>query len=309
MSKKRNIECQMVIIMNNLCRFGESKYEAKAKKRLELEKAIKACKTEEEKSRLRAEAPEGIFSFSTMKTYIKLNKTFCRWVKKNHPVRDIKYAREFTGEYLQYCINKGNSPSTIKTKAAALAKLYHTHSYELGIVLPNRKREDITRSRTVPDEKIERKNQDVVDFIKGTGLRLHEVRMLEGRDVYRNKKGQLIVKVRKGKGGKKRKVTVLPEFADKIERLARKVKPKELVFKKVRKNINAHFYRAWFTQAFYNKCARDLNSLSRKEKYYMRIDRKGDVYDREAMKKVSKQLGHNRIDVIAGHYLYTPKVA
>ena len=47
----------------------------------------------------------------------------------------------------------------------------------------------------------------------------------------------------------------------------------------------------------------------RKEKYFMRADRKGDVYDREAMEKVSKQLGHNRIDVIAGHYLYTPKAA
>ncbi len=120
----------MVIIMNKLCRFGKSKYEAKLKKRLELKDAIKACKTEEEKSKLRAEALEGIFSFSTMKTYIKLNKTFCRWIKRNHPVRDIKYAREFTGEYLQYCIDKGNSPSTIKTKTAALAKLYHTHSYE-----------------------------------------------------------------------------------------------------------------------------------------------------------------------------------
>ena len=48
---------------------------------------------------------------------------------------------------------------------------------------------------------------------------------------------------------------------------------------------------------------------AKKEKYFMRNDRKGDVYDREAMEKVSKQLGHNRIDVIAGHYLYTPKVA
>ena len=148
-----------------------------------------------------------------------------------------------------------------------------------------------------------------MDFIKGTGLRLHEVRMLEGRDVYRNKKGRLMVKVRKGKGGKKRKVTVLPEFAEKIEKLARKVKPKELVFKKVRKNINAHFYRAWFTQACYDMLARPLDTLDRKEKYFMRADRKGDVYDREAMEKVSKQLGHNRIDVIAGHYLYTPKMA
>jgi len=36
----------------------------------------------------------------------------------------------------------------------------------------------------------------------------------------------------------------------------------------------------------------------------MRKDRAGVVLDRAAMAKVSKWLGHNRLDVIAGHYLY-----
>jgi hypothetical protein len=40
------------------------------------------------------------------------------------------------------------------------------------------------------------------------------------------------------------------------------------------------------------------------EKYICRKDKAGIVYDRRAMKIVSKQLGHNRISVIASDYLH-----
>ena len=45
------------------------------------------------------------------------------------------------------------------------------------------------------------------------------------------------------------------------------------------------------------------NRGSLKEKYYCRGDRKGEVFDRAAMRITSNALGHGRIGVIAGHYL------
>ncbi|WP_172807850.1 hypothetical protein [Christensenella intestinihominis] len=48
---------------------------------------------------------------------------------------------------------------------------------------------------------------------------------------------------------------------------------------------------------------RPMDGLDRKEKYYCRRDKKGIVYDRQAMLYVSRQLGHNRVSVIAGNYL------
>ena len=48
--------------------------------------------------------------------------------------------------------------------------------------------------------------------------------------------------------------------------------------------------------------ARPLDTLARKEKYFCKRDRRGVVYDRRAMLQVSRQLGHNRISVIVGHY-------
>ena len=125
-------------------------------------------------------------------------------------------------------------------------------------------------------------------------------------DVFRDSANKLKVYVAKGKGGKTRTVNVLDEYADKIEKMAEKANPDKPMFGKVPKNMNAHYYRALYAQAYYDKCARQLESLSTKEKYYMRKDRKGDVYDRAAMKIVSEQLGHVRINVIAGHYLYKP---
>ena len=41
-----------------------------------------------------------------------------------------------------------------------------------------------------------------------------------------------------------------------------------------------------------------------KERYIMRKERAGEVYDKQAMEIVSKNLGHNRISVIAQSYLY-----
>lgn len=40
------------------------------------------------------------------------------------------------------------------------------------------------------------------------------------------------------------------------------------------------------------------------ERYYCRLDKRGIIYDRKAMKTALKELGHNRINVIAGHYLW-----
>lgn len=56
----------------------------------------------------------------------------------------------------------------------------------------------------------------------------------------------------------------------------------------------------------YERYARDVSKISnKKERYSMRKDRAGEVYDRVAMQIVSKNLGHTRVSVIAQSYLYT----
>ena len=75
------------------------------------------------------------------------------------------------------------------------------------------------------------------------------------------------------------------------------------VWGKVHSAADVHSWRADYATAIYNVHARDLSTLSRSEKYYCRGDLKGQVYDRAALLEASIALGHNRISVVAEHYL------
>ncbi len=289
MAKEKTLAYLIAREYEGMLRIGESKREAKAKAREEHKKL------------------EGIYSFSTLKTYIKNGKAFGKWVQYEYNCRNVKKARKYVKKYLKMKQREGKSPFTIRTIASALAKLYNCSSTDFGVKFEDRKRENITRSRTVPDAKTEEKARNVVDFIKGSGLRRKEILNLRKEDIKREADGTLTVYVHCGKGGRKRTVIVLPEYETHIERMAKMTKENEKIFKTIPRGVQTHYYRACYAQAYYNKVARPLETLSNKEKYYMRGDRKGDVYDRDAMYETSLQLGHSRISVIAAHYLYTPQ--
>ena len=49
--------------------------------------------------------------------------------------------------------------------------------------------------------------------------------------------------------------------------------------------------------------SKERENIPPKDRDCCRNDRKGQHWDKQAMQKASEALGHNRIDVIAGHYL------
>ena len=75
------------------------------------------------------------------------------------------------------------------------------------------------------------------------------------------------------------------------------------VWDKIPQVMDVHKYRSDYATSMYKSLARDTTKLSKKELYFCRKDLKGVWYDKLAMYKTSKALGHNRISVIAGHYL------
>ena len=64
-----------------------------------------------------------------------------------------------------------------------------------------------------------------------------------------------------------------------------------------------HSYRRDFAQKMYTRIARDTSLLSERAIYRCRKDMYGCVFDRAALKAVSVQLGHSRVNVIAEHYM------
>ena len=279
--KRKSLTRQVEETLKDKLRIGQSKHDAK----------------------VAGTAQEGIYSFKTLKTYMEQCNYFTRYCKENYGCRYLGDCRKYADEYLQKRIDKGNSPYTLHLIRSALEKLYGDTSKDY-IPLPQRKRQDITRSRkeAVRDKHFSEKNhKSIVTFCKGSGVRRHELAQLRGKDrLYRD--GKLYVLVRKGKGGKSREVPVLKEYQEEIERLM-ETAADGFVFPEVPNAMDVHGYRAEYATALYQRLKRPWFNIPASECYYCRGDRKGTVLDKRAMLQVSRALGHNRISVIAGHYL------
>lgn len=285
MSKNKSMKYQAQGILKPMLRLGESKHDAKLKA--------------EDKHHL-----EGIYSTSTYKNYVTVAAQFGNWAKETYGEKVLNNCRQYVDEYLQIRIDKGLSPYTISKDVSALAKLYDCRKEDFGIEIPQKCRIDIKRSRAEVKEFDYVKHKDVLDFINGTSHRRSEL-LRSKKKYYTEVNGEIIVRI-KGKGGKIRYSKVLPQYKEFVKSRLQGLKDEDKVFSasEVPVRTPCHAYRAKYAKDYYNMIARPLNTLTTKEKYICRKDKKGTVYDREALAVVSKMLGHNRLSVIVDHYLY-----
>ena len=274
MSKHKSLRHQVDTIIYGQLRIGQSKYKARR----------------EEGTKY----PKGIFSHMTFETYMQQCHQFVNWLKGNEElpkIRLISDARKYVAAYLNELRDNDYSAFTVHTAASALAKLFECRMEDFGVDLDKRERKTIKRSRKEPDPEYERKHQDIVDFYRGCGLRRCEMLRLKGEDVYRNESGDVIVHVR-------------TQYAEHILNMAGAVLPKENVFLTLPGKLQNHRYRGDFAKGLYYELARPVEEIPPDELYIMRKDRAGEKYDRAAMLEVSRQLGHNRVGVVAESYLY-----
>lgn len=244
-----------------------------------------------------------IYSWNTYKTYLKHNIYFIQWAKETHQIKSLDEGKKYVNEWLEMREKQGLSAYTVKLETSALMKLYNISSDE--IYKSNaRYRANIQRSRgeKVRDKHFsEEKHKDLVKFCRATGLRRAELQQLRGTDLIEIDGEPFICVSRGAKGGRHRNIPLAFE-KDFIQALMRS-KGEEKVFEKVPNGADIHSYRAEFATRLYKKLARDIDSLPKSEKYHCRKDLKGVCYDKKAMLEVSRALGHNRISVIAGHYI------
>lgn len=238
-----------------------------------------------------------IYSWSTYRAYMQHANYFAKYCKEIHRCRTLTDCRQYVDEWLASRANL--SAYTQKLEASALAKLYDcktTDFVQTGV----RHRADITRSR---GEKIrdshfsETKNHEFVEFCRATGLRRSELMALRGSQGH-FKDDKYYIRV-KGKGGRFRDALVLDNAV--IERIQAAGNNK--VWDKIPNGADIHSYRAYYCTAIYNKFARQREDIPQEDRYCCRGDLAGTWYDKPAMLIASEMLGHNRISVIAGHYL------
>ena len=245
-------------------------------------------------------AHQHIYSWGTYKSYLNQGCKFAKWAKETYKCKDLSSARQHVDEYLER--SRALSPYTQKLYASSLAKLYSCSSKDFNIKTDDRSRADITRSRgeRIRDKHFsEKRNQELINFCKSTGLRRSELETLKGNQLI-EKDGSFFIGV-KGKGGRYREAPVINEVKLVVDRMREAGENK--VWGKVHNAADIHSYRGYYATSMYKSLARERNEIPKEDRYCCRIELSGVWYDKQAMLKVSQALGHNRISVIAGHYL------
>lgn len=240
-----------------------------------------------------------IYSWDTYRSYLKHDIYFAKWAKVTHDCKTLEDARQYANEWLK--TRSELSPYTQKLEASALAKLYGCSTREFEQT-KERIRSGITRSRgeKVRDKDFsEFKNREFIDFCKSTGLRRKEITYLKGSQLI-DRDGKYYIGVR-GKGGRYREILIIGNVKEVVDRM--KNAGYGRAWDKIPSHADIHGYRADYATAIYKAHERHRDQIPSHDKYYCRGDLKGVCYDKEAMKEASHALGHNRISVIAGHYI------
>ncbi len=134
-------------------------------------------------------AKDKIFSYSTYTAYWKHIKYFIHWLAQEYPeCTTLKSARRHVGEWLQSRTDQGLSAWTVHVEAKALGKLFGIQPDDLDYFKPpERRREDITRSRTETESAKKFStagNAELISFCKGVGGRRNVIEKLKGRDLW-----------------------------------------------------------------------------------------------------------------------------
>lgn len=244
-----------------------------------------------------------IYSWDTYRSYMKHCNYFTAYCKEKYGSKTLNECKPHINEWLKSRSEKGLSAYTQKLEASALAKMYGCSTKDF-IKTDVRHRADITRSRgeKIRDKNFsEIRNKELVDFCKSTGLRRAELKALTG-DKLIQKDGQYYIKVDVGsKGGRYRESPVVGD----IQLVVNKMQSVGInkVFNKIPNGADIHSYRSHYCTTVYKLHERDISSLDPSERYCCRGELKGTWYDKKAMKIASEALGHNRISVIAEHYI------
>ncbi len=211
------------------------------------------------------------------------------------------------------------APHSVKLLASALAKFYSCSTQDFETETKARLRQNLTRSR-MPRQMdrhfSETKNQDLVTFCRSVGPRRCELEQIRGNQLRIQPDGIFVaIENNQGKGGKDRLIPVIGNTRRVVELMT--TAGDGLVFPRVHAAADIHSFREDYAAALYRIHARPLD-ICRKDPYIdqktshkyrdsiyrCRKDQAGTCYDRMAMLIVSQALGHNRISVIAGNYLY-----
>ncbi|HJT55257.1 MAG TPA: site-specific integrase [Ktedonobacteraceae bacterium] len=291
MGKRPGAKYVAVQRLNALMAPGKKRSEAKAEARQRGESLF-------------AFTDQRVHAFETRTNYQKSVMRFLEWCRQEHNVRDPaqidERADELSSLYLSERVESGYSAWTLQTERSALRMFFQKRDLAQEVELPQRRRENITRSRypAVRDSHFQPEHwQQVIDFCLACGLRREELRDLRVRDVYRRADdGHLMVRVVRGKGGRRRDVPVFPGREQAVLSAVEGRDPDAHVFDRLPSSLDIHSYRRRFAQELYEHLSGRPLPPSQGRLHPADLDKEAALY-------VSRCLGHQRLDIISAHYV------
>jgi len=281
---------------DGLMALNASRYDAKKRAREEARKAGSG--------RIRSFSTGKIHSFKTRTAYQKHTMRFVKWARDTEGIKDLEQldpqADELASRWLQMEVDAHKSLYALQTARASLRMFFSDRVLVSGVQLPKRHDVDITRSHNAAARDLHFQPADWPEFMTfqgAVGLRKGELERIRVGDIRYNAAGRLVAVVRNGKGGKAREAPVLSGCEQAVLDLVTGRKPEEKVLAKV-PDADVHGMRRDYAQALYRQYAPGWPALPPKEQRLQPTD-----YNRDAVKLVSKALGHNRLDVVLNNYL------
>lgn len=213
-----------------------------------------------------------IYSYQTFHTYMSIIARMLREGKSSgERLKSLDDVRRYAPAWLQGKVDSGLSAHTIRTYAAALAKLLHCPSTSFGVAFPARQRKNIKRSRgdAIRDKHINLSSPGYTDLllvVRCCGLRRKEVTALafNPKETIINKNGKWYLHLNKGtKGGKPRAAEICgsPEEIRRVIEIISSTPTGQRVFANVSSNMDIHAIRREYAQRLYAQYAQPNNSL------------------------------------------------
>lgn len=212
-----------------------------------------------------------IYSYQTFHTYMSIIARMLREGKSSgERLKSLDDVRRYAPAWLQGKVDSDLSAYSVRTYAAALAKLLHCPSSAFGVVFPERQRKNIKRSRrdTVRDKHINLSCPEYADLLlvlRCCGLRRKEVTALAfyPEQTIKNKNGKWYLHLNKGtKGGKARDVEICgsPEEIRRVIEIISSTPTGQRVFAHVSRNVDIHAIRREYAQRLYAQYAQPTES-------------------------------------------------
>lgn len=215
---------------------------------------------------------EGIFSWSSYRSYVKFSCTFVKWAKAQpidtalgHKPRTLDECRIFAERWIKNEIDRGMSAYTIRLEVSSIAKLFGCRSRDFGVELPPRRRQNIKRSRgtAVRDKNFSfSNNRELVTLCRCSGLRRAELREIRGTDLIEDN-GNLYLNIHKGTKGGRIRISPLVGSEEELE-IVKKLCAEAgegKIFPNPNGNADVHSFRADYAQRIYNKNKREYKDF------------------------------------------------